>query len=143
MSTARQHPSPTIAIGQAVCGAFGIDADKVTGLTLSVNVHEAPTLTVEYLAIGVDADAIGTTLAAYEITPKVAAPWPPPKRTMDPREIVTGDVRRMTCKVTHTSVRYHGITVQFGDGFSKDYGYPVVIGRMSMRLVSRPMWGDQ
>ena len=62
---------------------------------------------------------------------------------MDPNEIVTGDVRQMAGRVTHTSVRCHGITVQFGDGWSKDYSHPVVIGRTSMRLVSRPMWGDQ
>jgi hypothetical protein len=69
--------------------------------------------------------------------------WPPPKRTMDPREIVTGDVRQMTGKVTHLAVRHNSITVQFGDGWSKAYTYPVVIGRMSMQLVSRPVWGDQ
>ena len=72
-----------------------------------------------------------------------AAPWPPPKRTMNPREIVTGDVRQMTGKVTHTSVRHDGITVQFGEGLSKSYGFPVQMGQISPRLVSRPMWGDQ
>ena len=62
---------------------------------------------------------------------------------MDPREIVTGDVRQMTGKVTYASVRPTGITIRFCDGFASDYGRSHGVGWSRWPLVSRPMWGDQ
>ena len=64
------YSSPAIKLGSAICKAFGINADDVTGLTLTINVHELPTLTVEYVAIDVDAGAVETVLTAYEIKAK-------------------------------------------------------------------------
>jgi hypothetical protein len=62
---------------------------------------------------------------------------------MDPREIVTGDVRQMAGQVTHVHVGHDGITVRYGDSFTRHYRHVVAVGCSSMYLVSRPMWGDQ
>ena len=75
-----------------------------------------------------------------------AAPWPPPKRTMDPREIVTGDrwrtpidgfVYRVQCITPNgCQLRYDHGGMFIGTGWCHD----ITTGD---RLVSRPMWGDQ
>ncbi len=67
-------------------------------------------------------------------------PWPPPQRTMNPREIVTGEVRQMAGKVKYLAVRHDGITIEFCDGYIEDFLHPVETGTISFILVSRPMW---
>ena len=57
---------------------------------------------------------------------------------MDPREIVTGEVRPH-CLVT--SVKHNWFTVAYSHGSTQRYTCLNVLERD--HLVSRPMWGDQ
>ena len=70
-----------------------------------------------------------------------AAPWPPPKRTMDPREIVTGDVRGWTSRCVVSPVRSDRHVLTWPGGASMTCCY--FEAAKSMPLISRPMWGDQ
>jgi len=62
--------------------------------------------------------------------------WPPPKRTMDPREIVTGDVRD---NVTVSNVRHDAFTLTW------QHSRQVMVCRFhstaqDRTLTSRPEW---
>ena len=70
--------------------------------------------------------------------------WPPPKRTMDPREIVTGEVRQPNSLLTYIvrDVDCHGHVLEYDDDEEALHLSSRYLVQCDS-LLSRPMWGDQ